>query len=110
MAQTSVACARNLEYAIDFWLVWRGVACDSREFPKARQIIFCRASGRCDQRPSKRLEELPSSVSERKVSAGAVSIGHRDGDRRRACDELTCAIDSAVGSTSRTNRGENLAK
>jgi hypothetical protein len=40
-------------------LVWRGVACNCGEFAKARQIVFHRPSGRCEQRPSSGLNQNP---------------------------------------------------
>ena len=39
------------KYVIDYGLVRRGVACNSRGIAKASEIIFYLASGRCEQRP-----------------------------------------------------------
>jgi hypothetical protein len=53
-----MAYAMGLGLVIDYGLVWRGVACNSRGFAKASQIISYRAPGRCEQRPSNGLKNF----------------------------------------------------
>src|SRR5580692_1103157 len=97
-------------YRKNLWACLEGSCLQLPRIPQSRPNCPLPRFRAWQATPLQRLEKLPPSVAERKLQAGAVSIGHRDGDRRRACDELACAIDPAVGSTSRTNRGENLAK
>jgi hypothetical protein len=49
---------KELGTIIDYGPIWRGVACNSREFANASQIIFYRAAGRCEQRPSSALKRF----------------------------------------------------
>jgi len=47
-----------LEYAIDFWLVWRGVACDSRGLAKASELSFVALPGVATNAPPNGLKSF----------------------------------------------------